>query len=118
MEGLIGFSVFIVALLLFLATGTPVAVATGLLGVVGVWLFLPPAAIAQLGNIAFAQSGNFVLVVVPLFVMMGEALAVTDHRATTSSPRRRSGCAACRARWPTAPSPRAPASRPCAGRAR
>jgi C4-dicarboxylate transporter, DctM subunit len=77
MEGLIGFSVFIMALLLFLATGTPVAVATGLLGVLGVYLFLPGAAIAQLGNIAFAQSANFVLVVVPLFVMMGEALAVT-----------------------------------------
>ena len=29
------------------------------------------------GAIAFAQSANFVLVVVPLFVMMGEALAVT-----------------------------------------
>jgi C4-dicarboxylate transporter, DctM subunit len=77
MEGLIGFGVFIVALLVFLATGTPVAVATGLLGVLGVYLFLPAAAIAQLGNIAFAQSANFVLVVVPLFVMMGEALAAT-----------------------------------------
>ena len=77
MEGLIGFAVFIVALLVFLATGTPVAVATGLLGILGVYLFLPPAAIAQLGNIAFAQSANFVLVVVPLFVLMGEALAAT-----------------------------------------
>ena len=43
MEGLIGFGVFIVALLVFLATGTPVAVATGLLGILGVYLFLPPA---------------------------------------------------------------------------
>ncbi len=78
MEGLIGFSVFITALLLFLATGTPVAVATGLLGVLGIYLFLPHAAITQLGNIAFAQPANFVLVVVPLFVMMGEALAATS----------------------------------------
>ena len=31
----------------------------------------------QLGNIAFTQSSNFVLVVVPLFVLMGEALAAT-----------------------------------------
>ena len=77
MEGLIGFTVFIVALLVILATGTPVAVATGLIGVVGVYLFLPHAAIAQLGNIAFAQSASFVLVVVPLFVMMGEALGAT-----------------------------------------
>jgi C4-dicarboxylate transporter DctM subunit len=78
MEGMIGFGIFIVALLVFLATGAPVAVATGLLGILGVYLFLPPAAIAQLGNIAFAQSSNFVLVVVPLFVMMGEALAATS----------------------------------------
>lgn len=77
MEALLGFSVFIIALLVFLASGTPVAVATGLLGVVGVYLFLPPTAIAQLGNIAFAQSANFVLVVVPLFVLMGEALSAT-----------------------------------------
>ncbi len=77
MEALLGFSVFIVALLVFLATGTPVAVATGLLGVVGVYLFLPPAAIKQLATIAYAQSANFVLLVVPLFVLMGEALAAT-----------------------------------------
>lgn len=77
MEGLIGFGIFMVALLLILATGTPVAIATGLIGVAGVYLFLNPAAIAQLGNIAFAQSANFVLVVVPLFVMMGEVLAAT-----------------------------------------
>jgi C4-dicarboxylate transporter DctM subunit len=77
MEGLIGFGIFMVALLTLLATGVPVAAATGLIGVMGVYLFLNPAAIAQLGNIAFAQSANFVLVVVPLFVMMGEVLAAT-----------------------------------------
>jgi C4-dicarboxylate transporter DctM subunit len=77
MDALLGFSVFVVALLVFLSTGTPVAVATGLLGVVGVYLFLPPAAIKQLATIAYAQSANFVLIVVPLFVLMGEALAAT-----------------------------------------
>ena len=77
MEGLIGFGVFMLALLAFLSTGVPVAAATGLIGVIGVYLFLNPAAIAQLGNIAFAQPANFVLVVVPLFVMMGEVLAAT-----------------------------------------
>jgi C4-dicarboxylate transporter, DctM subunit len=77
MEGLIGFGIFMAALLAFLSTGVPVAAATGLIGVIGVYLFLNPAAIAQLGNIAFSQSANFVLVVVPLFVMMGEVLAAT-----------------------------------------
>ncbi len=78
MEAILGFSVFMGALLVMLATGTPVAVATGMLGVIGVYLFLPPAAMTQLANIAFSQSSNFVLVVVPLFIMMGEALAVTS----------------------------------------
>ena len=78
MDPITGFSIFMVVLLLFLATGTPVAVATGLVGILGVYLYLPHGAITQLASIAFAQSASFVLVVVPLFVMMGEALAATS----------------------------------------
>jgi len=77
MESLGALGIFIGALLIFLGTGAPVAVATGLIGIVGVYLFLPAAAISQLANIAFTQSSNFILVVVPLFVLMGEALAAT-----------------------------------------
>ena len=78
MQALLEFSAFLGAMLVLLLTGTPVAVAIGLLGVIGILLFLPPAAITQLATIAFAQSANFVLVVVPLFVLMGEALAATN----------------------------------------
>ena len=77
MEAFLGFVVFVVALTLFLATGVPVAVATGLIGIIGTLLFLSPHALGQLATIAFTQSGYFVLIVVPLFIMMGEALAVT-----------------------------------------
>ena len=77
MDPVLGFALFIGALLVFLATGTPVAVATGLLGVLGVLMFLPPAAITQLATLAFSQSASFVLVIVPLYVLMGEALAAT-----------------------------------------
>lgn len=77
MDPVLGVALFIGALLVFLATGTPVAVATGLLGVLGVLMFLPPAAITQLATLAFSQSANFVLVIVPLYVLMGEALAAT-----------------------------------------
>ncbi|MBM3486342.1 MAG: TRAP transporter large permease subunit [Alphaproteobacteria bacterium] len=77
MEGYAGFAVFIAALMIFLATGTPVAVAMGLLGVAGAALFVSTDAIRQIATIAFSQSSSFVLVVVPLFVLMGEALAVT-----------------------------------------
>ena len=58
-------------------TRTPVAVALGTIGILGTAIFVSPDALRQLGNIAFTQSSNFVLVVVPLFVLMGEALAAT-----------------------------------------
>ena len=77
MDPILGFAIFITALLLLLATGAPVAVATGLVGIIGVYFFLPTAAISHIASIAFAQSSSFVLVVVPLFVLMGEALAAT-----------------------------------------
>jgi C4-dicarboxylate transporter, DctM subunit len=75
MDPIAGFALFVGALLLLLATGVPVAVATGLLGVLGVYTFLPPAAISQLATLVFSQAGSFVLVIVPLYVLMGELLA-------------------------------------------
>ena len=76
-EPYLGFVIFIAALMLFLATGMPVAVATGLLGIVGAVLFISTDALRQLATITFTQSSSFVLVVAPLFVLMGEALSVT-----------------------------------------
>jgi C4-dicarboxylate transporter DctM subunit len=77
MESFLGFLVFILVLMALMVTRTPVAVALGTIGVLGTALFISPQALRQLGNIAFTQSSNFVLVVVPLFVLMGEALAAT-----------------------------------------
>lgn len=77
MEAFAGFAAFVAALVAFLATGVPVAVATGLIGIIGTLVFLSPSALGQLATIAFSQSGYFVLIVVPLFIMMGEALAAT-----------------------------------------
>ncbi len=77
MDPVVGFALFVGVLLLLLATGMPVAVATGLLGVLGVCAFLPSAAISQLATLAFSQAGSFVLVIVPLYVLMGELLALS-----------------------------------------
>lgn len=77
MQGYLGFSLYFVVLLLLLFTGTPVAVATGLVGILGVFAFLGTGALSQLGVLAFSQASNFVLLVVPLFVLMGEALGAT-----------------------------------------
>jgi C4-dicarboxylate transporter, DctM subunit len=77
MESFLSFLVFILVLMAVMVTRTPVAVALGTIGILGTPIFVSPQALQQLGNIAFTQSSNFVLVVVPLFVLMGEALAAT-----------------------------------------
>jgi C4-dicarboxylate transporter, DctM subunit len=73
----LSFLPFFAVLLVLLATGTPVAVATGLTAAVGALLFIGKGALSQLGVLLFAQSSNFVLLMVPLFILMGEALGVT-----------------------------------------
>ena len=77
MEPFVGFAAFVGALLLFLATGVPVAVATGLIGIIGTYLFVSPYAVAQIAIISFSTTSYFILTVVPLFILMGEALAIT-----------------------------------------
>lgn len=66
---------FIVVLLALLATGAPVAICMGLIGVLGVGMFVSWPAVAKLASQAFESSGDFILTVVPLFVLMGEVLA-------------------------------------------
>lgn len=73
----LNFLPFFVVLLVFLATGTPVAVATALAAALGAVLFIGKGALSQLGVLLFAQASNFVLLMVPLFVLMGEALGAT-----------------------------------------
>src|SRR6185436_2045646 len=75
MEAFLWFGAFIGALIAFMAVRVPVAVGMGLIGVIGTWAFISPYAIGQIGAIAFSQSSSFVLVVVPLFVLMGEVIA-------------------------------------------
>ena len=77
MEGFLGFIAFFAVLLILLFTGTPVAVATGLVGIIGAFLFIGTGALSQLGSLAFSQSSHFVLLVAPLFVLMGEVLGAT-----------------------------------------
>lgn len=77
MEAFAGFAIFVIALLAFLATGIPVAVATGLIGIIGTYLFISPVAVVHIATVAFSTSSYFILTVVPLFILMGEALSVT-----------------------------------------
>ena len=77
MAAFAGFLGFMCALMVLMTTRTPVAVALGVIGIVGTAVFVSPNALQQIANIAFTQSSSFVLIVVPLFVLMGEALAST-----------------------------------------
>ncbi|MBC7285678.1 TRAP transporter large permease subunit [Hoeflea sp.] len=75
MEAWLALGGFIAALLVFLSTGTPVAVSMGLIAIGGLALFVSWPAAGQLANIAYAEASSFILIVVPLFVFMGEVLA-------------------------------------------
>jgi C4-dicarboxylate transporter DctM subunit len=75
MDAFLWFAAFIGALLLFMATRTPVAVSMGVIGIVGTMAFVSTGALAQLANIAYTQTSSFVLVVAPLFILMGEVIA-------------------------------------------
>jgi C4-dicarboxylate transporter DctM subunit len=71
------FTLFLLCLLVLMATRTPVGVALSLVTVAGVVAFVSPAALSQLASSAFALSSNFILVVVPMFILMGEVLSAT-----------------------------------------
>ena len=81
MDAFLWFLAFIGALLLFMATRAPVAVGMGLIGVLGSIAFVSTGALTQLASIAYSQSASFVLVVVPLFILMGEVIAFSGMGA-------------------------------------
>jgi C4-dicarboxylate transporter DctM subunit len=75
MESVLLFLLFVAVLLLLMTTGTPVAVALGLIGVVGTLYVATPAQLVRLAQIAFTRSSDFVFIVIPLFILMGDLLA-------------------------------------------
>ncbi len=77
MEALLWFCAFIGALVLLLSLRIPVAVSMGLIGILGTAVFVSPRAVVQIANIAYSQTWSFVLVIVPLFVLMGEVIAIS-----------------------------------------
>jgi C4-dicarboxylate transporter DctM subunit len=74
MDAFFWFLAFVGALILFMSTRTPVAVGMGLIGIVGTASVVSTGALIQLANIAYSQASSFVLIVVPLFILMGEVI--------------------------------------------
>ncbi|MDB5570380.1 MAG: dicarboxylate transporter DctM subunit [Hyphomicrobiales bacterium] len=77
MNPFLSFGVFLLVLMTLLVLRTPVGVALAMVGYFGVAAFVSPGAVSQLATIAFSLSTSFILVVVPLFILMGEILAST-----------------------------------------
>ncbi|MGH6739461.1 MAG: TRAP transporter large permease subunit, partial [Bradyrhizobium sp.] len=71
------FAIFLACLLVLMATRTPVGIALALVAIGGTAIFVSPSAISQLASSSFSLSSNFILVVVPLFILMGEVLSAT-----------------------------------------
>ena len=65
----------VIGILVFFATGTPVAFSFGLLNILGLYFFCggwPALGIVSFS--AFSGIANFVLVAIPMFVLMGDAI--------------------------------------------
>jgi C4-dicarboxylate transporter, DctM subunit len=77
MEAIVWFGSFVASLILLMALRVPVAVGMGLIGIAATWMFVSSGAVSQLANIAYSQSASFILVVVPLFILMGEVIALS-----------------------------------------
>lgn len=69
--------VAVVALLVLLAMGTPVAVAMGLVGIAGMFAVGgAPLALSQLHTLPYQLGADYVFAVVPLFVLMGSFVTI------------------------------------------
>ena len=75
MEAYLLFGLFIIVLLLLLTTGTPVGVSLGMIGILVTLIFGDVSQLGRLAHTAFSRAGDFVFLVIPLFVFMGAVLA-------------------------------------------
>lgn len=82
MTALVWFVAFVAALIVLSALRIPVSMALGIIGIAGTAAFVSPSAVAQIANIAYDQGFSFVMVVVPLFILMGEVVAASGLGAS------------------------------------
>ena len=72
---------FVVAALILLLSGMPVAFALGAVSVTFMLAFMPPANIADLAETLYQGMDNFTLLAIPLFILMGDAVGKTGAAA-------------------------------------
>ena len=72
---------FVVAALILLLSGMPVAFALGAVSVTFMLAFMPPANVADLAETLYQGMDNFTLLAIPLFILMGDAVGKTGAAA-------------------------------------
>ncbi len=70
-------------LMLMMLSGMPVALGFITLNIVGLYFFLGPGSLALLATSSFSSIGQFTLIAIPLFILMGELLMRTGLAAKT-----------------------------------
>jgi C4-dicarboxylate transporter, DctM subunit len=81
MEPFLLFGLFIVCLLLILATGLPIAFSLGMVGIIGFLVFLTPSDLMHVARVVYTNGMSPTLVVVPLFVLMAEVISSSGYGA-------------------------------------
>ncbi|MBW2307294.1 MAG: TRAP transporter large permease subunit [Deltaproteobacteria bacterium] len=69
--------IMIVCFLALMAAGVPVFAALGVAGIVGILLLQGTRGLGAVPGVIYDRLGNFTLVAVPLFILMGEVIFVT-----------------------------------------
>lgn len=78
MYAILSFFVFLVVLLVLFALRTPVAVALAMVAFFGTASMVSTASVGQVAALAYSVSSNPIIVVVPLFILMGEVLSAAQ----------------------------------------
>lgn len=72
------FCLFILAFLLLVLIGLPIGLSLGAVGVIGFFTLLSPGELMQIGNICLDLTTNEALIVIPMFLLMGQIISVCD----------------------------------------
>jgi C4-dicarboxylate transporter DctM subunit len=72
------FFIFVVIFLALIFIGLPIAFSLGALAVVGFLIFLSPGQIMHMANISFDVTTGEALIVVPMFLLMGQVISICD----------------------------------------
>ncbi len=70
-------------LMLMMLSGMPVAIGFITLNIVGLYIYLGPGSLALLATSSFTSIGQFALIPIPLFILMGELLMRTGLASKT-----------------------------------